>query len=365
MSTFFCPGRTELAGSHTDHQKGRVMAAAIDRGITADAEPNTDGIIRVYSSGFDPIEISPDRLWPNENEIGTSSALVRGIAATLQDAGLQLNGFDAHIISDLKAGHGFTMSAAFTVLIGYIIAHYADGDAVPPEVLAQYAQKAAKRWYGNLGVYTDYLASALGGGIYYDFQEDRLTRIDCDFYSAGLVLCLTDTGSFRDASVDALAAIPEDMTSVARLFGEEQLASVRRADFDAQWPEHMGETAWQRARYCMDEMPRVALMADALGLHDGERYIQLMNESGRSSEQLLQNILSPGCGDALADGLSLSAQLLKGVGAWRVHGPGFGGTIQALMPEDIFPAYQAAMNEHFGEDACQRIYMRSTGVTEL
>lgn len=362
MSRFFCPGRTELAGNHTDHQKGRVMAAAVDMGITADAEPNGENVIRVFSEGFEPIQVDLAKLWPEESDAGSSASLVRGMAGVLSEQLDTLRGFDAYVFSDLTPGGGLSSSAAFSVLIGYMIAHFADGAEISPEDLARAAQKAENRFFGKPCGLMDQLACALGGCVYIDFEENKILRLDCDFDSLGLALCLTDTGGSHAAATEAYAAITADMSAVAQSFGELFLARVRSADFDALWPEHQNDPQWMRARHFFDETWRVSAMADALGLRDAERYLELMNESGRSSERLLRNIETPECGPALARGLSLSAKLLDGRGAWRVHGGGFAGCVQALMPEAEFPRYQEGMDSAFGEGACRRIHIRPDGV---
>lgn len=365
MTRFFCPGRTELAGNHTDHQKGRVMAAAVDQGITAEAEPNNENVIRLFSEGFDPIEISLDRLWPEEREAGTSAALAKGMASILGEKGIPLRGFNAHLTSTLHPGAGLSSSAAFSVLIGYMIVHFSGETELPPEVLARAAQKAENRWFGKPCGLMDPMACARGGGIYIDCLENRLLPIHCDFDELGLALCLTATGSSHAEATAAYAAIPADMSAVAQVFDEPFLAKVRCPEFDLLWPEHTTDPVWMRARHFFDETTRVTFMADALGLRDGQRYMELMNASGRSSETLLQNIKNETCGRELALALEVSARLLEGKGAWRVHGGGFGGCVQALMPESEFPAYQVAMDELFGPGSCQRVHIRPRGVGVL
>ena len=366
MIRFFSPGRTELAGNHTDHQKGRAMAAAVEQGIYAEAELNGSRIIRISSEGYDSVSIDLDKLWPDESEIGTPAALARGVTAIMADGAEELRGFDAHILSRLPAGRGMSSSAAFAVLVGYMVSEFAEGAFFAPEEIAKAARKAENRWFGKPSGLLDQLACAMGGAVYIDFLNSKIIRMDCDFESMGLALCLTDTGASHAGATAAYARIPEDMSAVARCFGQQFLAKVRPADFDEKWPEHKNELPWMRARHFFDECRRTASMADALGLRDGNRYMELMNESGRSSEKLLKNIIEPGLGDNLAKGLALSARLLDGRGAWRVHGGGFAGCVQALMPETLFEPYRAAMDAFFGEGSCQRIriFRRGAGKVE-
>lgn len=361
MMKFFSPGRVELAGNHTDHQKGRAMAAAVEQGIYAEAEPNGSRIIRICSEGYDPVVVDLDKLWPDEAEIGTPAALARGVAAVLTDGAEELRGFDAYVVSKLPSGRGMSSSAAFAVLVGCMVSEFAEGAFFAPEELAKAAHKAENRWFGKQSGLLDQLACAMGGAIYVDFLSSRIIRMDCDFSGMGLAMCLTDTGGSHAGAAAAYGQIAEDMSAVARVFGQQWLAKVRPADFDEQWPGHKTELPWMRARHFFDECRRAASMADALGLRDGGRYMELMNESGRSSEQLLKNIIDPNCGEGLATGLALSARLLDGRGAWRVHGGGFAGCVQALMPEELLEPYTAAMDAFFGSGACQPVRIRKKG----
>ena len=360
MTRFFCPGRIELAGNHTDLQRGRVMAAAMDLGITAEAEPNDEGVVRVFCEGFEPVYVDLARLWPDEKEQGSSAALVRGAAAGLAETGLTLRGFDAYLFSDLPPGRGLASSTAFTVLMGYILAFFA-GTEPAPEELARVAQKAESRWSGRAGGPADALACAMGGGVYLDVLANRVVPIDCGFDSLGLALCLTYTGGSIAMTEPDRVRIAADMAQVAQSFGEPFLAKVRQGVFDAAWQEHRDDAKWQRAKHFFDETWRVSSMADALGLRDGQRYMELMNQSGRSSEILLKNIRSEAGGDGLVWGLEESGRLLNGVGAWRVHGSGFAGYVQALMPERYFEGYRSAMDALFGDGACRRVHIVSQG----
>ena len=361
MTRFFCPGRMELAGNHTDLQRGRVMAAAIDMGITAEAEPNDEGVIRVLCKGFDPIEIDLNKLWPDEKERGTSAALVRGMAGELSEGGVSLRGFDAYLFSDLTPGQGLSSSSAFAVLMGFIMAAFSGAD-ISPEELARTAQKVENRWYGKLCGLSDPLTCALGSGVYMDILENKIVPIDCDFDSLGLAICLTDTGGSASQAAPAYAQISADMTDVARFFGEPFLAKVRGPVFDEQWAHHQDDPKWMRARHFFDETWRVSSMADALGLRDGTRYMELMNQSGRSSEMLLRNAWDEHFGDGLIWGLEESGRLLDGIGAWRLHSGGYAGYVQALMPEEHFETYRSAMDTLFGPGACRRVHISPRGV---
>ena len=99
MQTFFAPGRTELGGNHTDHQNGRVLAAPVRLGITAQVEPGDDRLVRIESAGYEAFTVDLTDLEPHEAEFGSSAALVRGVAAAILKRGGSVSGFEAKVTS--------------------------------------------------------------------------------------------------------------------------------------------------------------------------------------------------------------------------------------------------------------------------
>ena len=200
----------------------------------------------------------------------------------------------------------------------------------------------------------DQLACALDGAVYIDFATGEIAPVAAPFADMGLTLSLTDTGGSHAGLTAAYAALPADMCSVARRFGAETLSQVDPADFYAHRQPGLAD---DRAAHFFEENARVPQMRDALVRRDAAAYLRLMNASGRSSEQLLRNIRAPGGDDRLARGLARAADLLDGVGAWRVHGGGFAGCVQALMPCDAFPAYKKGMEALFGPGSCRELHI--------
>lgn len=355
MKEIFVSGRTELAGNHTDHQNGRVLAAAIDLGLTARVEPTGDGVIRVRSKDYEPFEVRCNHLGLRTQEFGTPKALVRGVVAAFDELGLQVGGFQAQVDSSLPAGSGLSSSAAFGVLIGRILSELYNDGSVEPIVLARAAQRAENQYFGKPCGLMSQLVCALGHTVYVDFKLNRIEPIRADFSAMGLTLCLTDTGGSHAGLATSYARIPADMSYIANLFDKGVLADVEAEDFYAKGWDPANRPV-RRAMHFFEENRRVPLMRDALKAADAESYIRLMNESGRSSEELLNNIITSATGDTkLAQGLERSAKLLAGKGAWRVHGGGFAGGVQALMPAGDFPAYKAAMEESFGAGSCREL----------
>ena len=355
MKTLFTPGRTELAGNHTDHQYGRVLAAAIDRGVTADFEANGGKTVSVTSSESPAFELRIDHLSPRTTEFGSSKALVRGVLSAFHELGLNIGGFDAVVRSSLPVGAGLSSSAAFSVLIGKILSELFNDGAVQPVVIARAAQTAENRFFGKPCGLMSQLTCALGKTIYVDLSTNEIEPVEADFEGMGLTLCLTDTGGSHAELATSYARIPADMVYIANLFDKGSLSDVDPAEFRSRGWDAANRPV-RRAMHFFDENERVPLMRDALKNRDRDAYLRLMNESGRSSENLLNNIVTSATGDLkLQEGLELSRKLLEGKGAWRVHGGGFAGCVQALMPTALFDNYKAEMEKYFGKDKCMKI----------
>ena len=362
MKEIFVPGRTELSGNHTDHQLGRILASAVDMGLYARFEKSTAKHALVHSEGFDDADVRVDQLNVRTKEFGTSRALVRGMLAEFASLGLRIGGFYAEVRSTLPSGSGLSSSAAFTVLIGRILSELYNGGRVEPIVIARAAQQAENRYFGKPCGLMDQIACALGQTVYVDFKTGQIEALTADFAAMGLTLCLTDTGGSHAGLDTSYARIPADMVYIANLFDKGVLGDVDPAEFRAKgWDA--ADRPVRRAMHFFDENDRVPLMRDALKNGDGQTYMRLMNESGRSSEEHLNNIVTSATMDTkLADGLALSRRLLEGVGAWRVHGGGFAGCVQALMPTEKFPFYKAEMEKQFGEGSCREIKLNKFGL---
>ncbi|MBO5556610.1 MAG: galactokinase [Oscillospiraceae bacterium] len=351
----FVSGRTELAGNHTDHQNGRILASAIDLGITARVEPNDSGVVRIQSEGYEPFEVRTNHLSVRTREFGQPKALVRGVIAALDELGLRVGGFDARVRSTLPAGAGLSSSAAFSVLIGRILSELYNGGKVEPIVIARAAQQAENQFFGKPCGLMSQLVCALGHTVYADFKTRQIEPIQADFSAMGLTLCLCDTGGSHAGLDTSYARIPADMVYIANLFDKGVLGDVDPAAFRGKGWDPANRPV-RRAMHFFDENDRVLRMRDALKAGDGATYMRLMNESGRSSENLLNNIITSTTGDTkLASGLEKSRELLQGRGAWRVHGGGFAGCVQALMPSELYPEYKAGMESVFGEGRCWEI----------
>lgn len=370
---FSAPGRTEVGGNHTDHNRGCVLAAGISLDVIAAVAPTDDGIIRIKSAGFpmDAVDISD--LDIKDEEDGTSAALIRGVAEGMKKRGYKLGGFSAYTTSNVLKGSGLSSSAAFEVLVGTIISGLFNDFGVSPVEIAQISQFAENIYFGKPSGLMDQMASSIGSFITIDFNDPAkpiVEAIDFDFSTTGHSLCIVDTkGSHADLTPD-YAAVPAEMKAVAKYFGKDALRDVDRAEVIANIPELralLGDRAVLRAMHFYGDNERVGKQAAALRAHDFRRFLALINESGDSSYKYLQNIFSPSHPNeqGLALALFTASDVLRGEGACRVHGGGFAGTIQAFVPDDKLSYFKRRMETVFGKGSCYVLSIRPFGGTEV
>ena len=368
---FSGPGRTEIGGNHTDHQHGHVLCGSVDLDTLACAAPNGLNVIRVVSEGYPAVEVSLDSLLPREEEQNSSAALVRGVAAGLRSLGYALSGFDAYAVSNVIAGAGLSSSASFEVLLGNIFNRFFCGGKLDPVTIAKVGQYAENVYFGKPCGLMDQMGSSVGGAVAIDFNDPAdpvVNPVDYDFAQSGHALCIVDTGSCHADLTDDYADITREMGAVAAHFGKQFLRDVPEADFRAAIPilrAECGDRAVLRAMHFFNDDRRAVLEAQALKDNDFDRFLALINESGLSSELLLQNIWSPGAPkeQAVSLALTIGKELLGGEGAIRVHGGGFAGTIQAFVPNELLGSFKFGMEAVLGKGKCHILRIRSQGGT--
>ena len=365
---FSAPGRTELGGNHTDHQHGLVLAAAVTLDTKAAAAENNDGCIRVISEGYAPVTVRLNELEMQPEERNTTAALVRGVAAGFLRRGYGVRGFDAYIVSDVLPGSGLSSSAAFEVLIGTVI-NALSGGALSLAEIARIGQYAENEYFGKPSGLMDQTASSVGGIVAIDFADPGapvITPVEFDFAGCGYALCIIDSGADHAELTEEYAAITNELKAVCRVFGKEHLREVDEHEFYARIAEvrrAAGDRAALRAAHVFNENKRCAVETAALGNGDFERFLQLVSESGRSSWMYLQNVIPTGstARQELAFALLLCERLLGGRGAFRVHGGGFAGTVQAFVPEDMLAGFRAGIDSVLGAGSCHVLSIRREG----
>ena len=393
LRIFSAPGRTELAGNHTDHNQGKVLAAAIQLDSVAVVRERTDNIVFFRSAGFPDVKVkltdkngAPD-LQPKAEETGAAESLVRGIASELHRRGCKIGGFSANAQSTVLPGSGLSSSAVAEVLIGRIFdSLYGEGKRSPLEI-AQIGQYAENAYFGKPCGLMDQTACSLGGAVAIDFEDITnpiVKQINFDLAAAGYALCVVNTGgSHADLTAD-YASIPAEMKSAAAFFGKSVLREIDKETFLSRATElrkAFGDRVLLRSLHFFDENERVDAMTKALqemekAASDAEkkaafyRYLELVDKSGGSSWQLLQNVYPPSspASQGITTALALTKEFINRQafrGACRVHGGGFAGTIQAYIPIDEVEKYRVFIETVFGAGSVTPLRIRPTGASEL
>ncbi len=366
---FSAPGRTEIGGNHTDHQRGRVLAGAVNLDTVAAVRPNGTDVIRIQSQGYPLCQVDLKNLTPVEDEINTTPALIRGVAARFAELGCEVKGFDAYCESTVLPGSGLSSSAAYEVLIGTIINHLFFGGKVSQPEIAQIGQYAENVFFGKPCGLMDQTASAVGGLVTIDFfhkDKPAIRSVNFDFSTCGHTLCIIDTRASHADLTDEYAAVPGEIRAVANWFGKEVLTQIEESDFYANIPalrQACGDRAVMRCIHFYQDNARVTKQVAALEEGDFEGFLELIKESGRSSWMYLQNVIPAGykAHQDVAVALALCEHYLQGRGAHRVHGGGFAGTIQAFVPYDILDSFVAGMDGALGAGACHVLSIRPQG----
>lgn len=369
------PGRTEICGNHTDHQRGKVLAGSIDRDIIAVASRRDDNMISIKSSGRREDKMTVESTNSRANfDIGHSASLIAGVVNGFVSRGYKVGGFDAFTMSDVPSGSGLSSSAAFEGTIGTIINHLFLDGAVDSQQIARIGQYAENVYFNKPSGLLDQMACAVGGAVYMDFADKEkpiVENISLPLAKMGYSLCITATGGSHADLGEDYAAVSGEMRAVAEALGASVLAEADKMEFCRRIPElrrTLGDRAVLRAMHFYRECDRVEKMRAAILERDMDSILAIMRESGHSSFEYLQNVYT---NKRLEEqGLSLALALSEGYikgrrAACRVHGGGFAGTIQALIPRECTEEYRALMDAIFGKGAAMVLTIRARGAIRL
>ncbi len=372
---FSVPGRSELSGNHTDHQHGRVLAGAINRDIIAVAAKNEDGYIRIKSEGYDEDACKLAKCDDPANFRNFSScALIAGTVRDFNNRGYAVGGYDAYTTTQVLKGSGISSSAAFEVMVGNIMNHLYNDGKIPNEELAKIAQYAENVYFGKPCGLMDQMACAVGGFVYIDFKtpaEPVIEPINFSLTHAGYVLCIVNTGgNHADLNAD-YASVPEEMKAVAACFDRPVLRGLTENDLlskMAELREKTGDRAILRALHFIRENDRVPMLASALKNNEIDKFLAGVIDSGNSSFRYLQNVYTTKNVEeqGLSLALAVTEGMLAGKGcAWRVHGGGFAGTIQAFVRTEYAEDYCRLMDSVFGAGATMILRIRPEGAVQI
>ncbi len=375
VNAYSVAGRTEISGNHTDHNHGKVIAASLDLDIIAIAAKRDDDLVRVNSEGFGE-EIVDIGVYtePVEEKFCTSESIIAGMCAGFKKNGHNIGGFDAYATSNVLKGSGMSSSAAYEDMIGNILSHiYNDGkvDNVEIAMLAQYAENV---FFGKPCGLMDQVACAAGGIVGIDFEDPSkpvIEKLSFDITGAGYNLCIVDTGGNHADLGEDYASVPAEMKSVASALGKKVLRELDEDDVIAAIPalrEKVGDRAIMRALHFFEENKRVGEMNEALKTGDLDAFLSGIIASGRSSFCYLQNVYTTKnlTEQGLSLALCLAEKYLKGArAAFRVHGGGFAGTIQAFVPHDMAEGFRAYMDAALGDGSCLILNIRPYGALRV
>lgn len=373
IELFSAPGRTEVGGNHTDHNHGKVLAASVDLDTVAAAAKRDDSVIVEKSFNFDALEVDISDLNIHTEEFGKSSGLIRGMCAGFVEYGYKIGGFNAASMSRVLSGSGLSSSAAYEVLIGTILNHLYNDGKVSAVDIAKIAQFAENKYFGKPCGLMDQMASSVGSFITIDFKdpsEPIIKKVNFDFASCGHALCIIDTGGDHADLTDDYAAVRGEMEQAAEVFGKSVLRDVDETEFMRNISlvrEKVNDRAVLRAMHFYAENKRAEAEVKALESGDFDAFKELVTESGRSSYMYNQNVFTTK--DVAHQGVSLALAmceyLLKGKGAWRVHGGGFAGTVQAFVPVDMLDDFCEKIEAVFSKGSCHVLSIRPFGGIKL
>ena len=369
IGLYSAPGRTEIGGNHTDHQYGCVLAASVNLDAIAAAAPNGTNKIRFYSEGYGMIEADLSVLEPVESEKESTLALIRGMAALAIKKGYPVKGFDVYCTSNVLGGSGLSSSAAFETLLGVILNDmYCEGafDAVE---IAKMGQITENQYFGKPSGLMDQSASSVGGVVAIDFGDPEnpiVEKINLDLDKEGYALCIIDSKSSHADLTDAYASIPREMKAVAATFGQTHLRGITKEQLverTAAIREVCGDRAFLRSMHFVLDNERAQNEAAALKEGNFDKFLKIVKSSGESSYMYLQNISVEGAVDNQAVGVALSLcdVLLDGRGAFRVHGGGFAGTVQAFVPLDMLDYFKTNVENAIAPGCCHVLSIRPVG----
>ena len=368
------PGRSEIGGNHTDHQHGHVLAASLNIDNIAIVKPNNDNIVRYKDGSFKTKPVDLDDLKVHENELNTSESLIRGIAYRIDELGYKIGGFDMACNSKVLVGSGISSSACFEVMIVEAFNCLYNNEKIEAAERAKIGQYAENFYFGKPSGLLDQTAISVGGFVAIDFRDPEKPEIEnyeFSFADHGYDLILVNTkGDHSDLSHE-YAAVTIEIKEVAKQLGVNFLADSSKQELFQNLANIRkvvnNDRAVLRSIHFFNEDERAVLEKEAVRNNDVDSLLNLIKESGRSSFEYLQNVYpaSRVNSQSLAIALAVADTYLGDRGAYRVHGGGFEGTIQAVVPKDMTQGFREVMKSVFGDDCLLEVKVRPFGTKTI
>ncbi len=370
---FSAPGRTEVGGNHTDHQHGQVLAGSVDMDVIAIVALNNENTVRIKSHGYDMDTVNLNELEKKDKEVGRAISLIRGVCHKFNQMGVKLCGFNAYTTSNVLKGSGLSSSAAFEVLIANILNGMFNDNKASAIEIAKIGQFAEREYFGKPCGLLDQMASSLGGFTYADFNDPAnpvTEKIDLDIKKFGYTLCVVDTGGNHANLTQDYADITIECKQISNALGVDFLRDADESEFYKNihtLRKEYGDRAVLRAIHFFNDNARVSDQRSALKEGRFEDFLKMVNASGQSSYDYLQNLYSTSAvkEQGLSLAIALTKQFLGEKGACRVHGGGFAGTIQCYIPTDLLSDYKTMIESAFGVGTCSVLTIRPVGGYEI
>lgn len=369
---FTSPGRTEIIGNHVDHNGGKVIAGSINLDTVGAAAPNGTDVIRITSEGYrDEIVVDLSKLSKKNYQKGTP-ALVAGMMEGAQKNGFKAAGFDAYVSTNVIAAAGVSSSASFEMLICTMIDYFFNEGKMTYNDYAKIGQYAENVYWDKASGMMDQMACAVGGPVLFNFADRNnleYSKLDFSFGKFGHRLVIVNTGKGHADLSQEYSEIPAEMKAAAKALGVELLHESTLDELLAHVNEIEDDRAVLRAIHFFEETRRVEDAAEAIGKEDYEKFMKLMDESGNSSWELLQNCYSlQNCHEQkISLMLALTQLFLNKIqgGICRVHGGGFAGVIATILPEAEMDNYVEYISRYVGRDNVYPMDIRAIGAAHI
>ena len=368
------PGRTEIGGNHTDHQNGHVLAATINLDNICVVKKSEKNICTFIDDKFEDCIVDINNLKIVENEKNTSKSLIRGIAARLNELGYKIGGFETMCDSKVAIGSGMSSSACFEMMIVEIFNTLYNNEQITPINRALIGQYSENKYFGKACGLLDQTTISVGGFVAIDFKNPSNPTVECydfNFKDYGYELILVNTkGDHADLS-DEYSAIPKEMKDVAKELNGNVLTDINKEYFFENIKEIRNkiknDRSILRAIHFFMEDERAISEKLAIENKNIEKLLDLINKSGKSSYMYLQNVYPSSMpkNQPLSIALAISDLILNDKGAYRVHGGGFGGTIQAVVPFELKEEYKKVLAHTFDDDSILELVIRPFGTKTL
>ena len=363
-----CGGRFEVLGNHTDHNHGLCIAATCSLSIFAAIRKRNDLLVNAYSEGFGGFSIDLSSLDKNEEEIGKSSALIRGIVSYLAKD-YQYGGFDIYMVSQIPGGAGVSSSAAFELLVAQTINKAFNNEQIPLMTLCKASQYAERNYYGKMCGLLDQIGVAYGGLVYIDFKDIanpivKSLNVELNDYSFVIV----NSGGSHAGLDHLYKAIPDDMLKVAHYFGKEFLRDVDESkviENKQDVIQKTSELAYQRALHFYGENKRVKEVYEAISNNDMQTLIRLINESRESSTDLLHNMFVNDKQDSPLEACELIMKASDNKAGVKINGGGFAGSVIALVPNNVLDNVLNKAKAKYGAQNVHLVNIRNDIPSEL